>query len=747
MSFLYNFGLSQEDERTEAAALELSSLDRVLSIASAGDMPLSLLALGANRVDAVDVDPAQLHLTRLKLAATRSLDRADAVAFLGFLPAPATQRLVWLHHLLPALPEPSRRFWLRNKDSVQSGAIWAGRYEQYVARIVRVALPVLGRKGFDALFECTSIAQQQVVFRSHFDRRRMRLLFDVAFHPKIFSSRGMDPRSLQHRSAQLPLGQQYFQHFRALCTATPAWQNHLLQLTLLGRVLNIDVVPAYLSEAGVRVIRERADHLQLVQSDLVSYLEKLEPGGFDKAHLSNLPDWLDQDAFDHVMHLLAHKAAPGARFVWRYIHVSRPIPVSLRQRIVVDPERGQALRETDRFPFYAVVCGSVAGEQASQTSPIKRSVTAPEPEAGGNTPRFRFLPLAREQGPALLEINRACPIEADFTLVFDRGQDFFQWPDLLYDRHHYVGIHHDDTLVGYCMTGELRGWTGNTQGRCFYGGDARILRPYRGHRLAELGLRHALELLSDDVEIGFGLVKSGNAPAQRTVDTGYSELFGEARRLPFEAVNVLLLRKLPRPSVEIRNARLDDLEDMAELFTRANARRLFAPEIDAERLEKDMTIPGLEPHRWYVAVSGRRLVGMAAAWDQHAFHRTQILRYSPAGTGIRTLYGMSRTVFRHAPPLPPAGEALRTVTLTRVAVEDMAPSVMRALIHGVVNDHVGKGYHLLHVGFAGEDPMRQASTGLLCQRFRSGIVIGARRRLPRCEAWFNSVPYVDMAVI
>ena len=36
---LYNFGISQEDEATEASALQLSAGDRVLSIASAGEMP------------------------------------------------------------------------------------------------------------------------------------------------------------------------------------------------------------------------------------------------------------------------------------------------------------------------------------------------------------------------------------------------------------------------------------------------------------------------------------------------------------------------------------------------------------------------------------------------------------------------------------------------------------------------------------------------------------------------------------
>lgn len=49
MSHLYNFGLSQEDERSEARALDLRPADRVLSIVSAGEMPLSLLSMGVAR--------------------------------------------------------------------------------------------------------------------------------------------------------------------------------------------------------------------------------------------------------------------------------------------------------------------------------------------------------------------------------------------------------------------------------------------------------------------------------------------------------------------------------------------------------------------------------------------------------------------------------------------------------------------------------------------------------------------------
>jgi hypothetical protein len=37
MSYLYNFGLSQEDERSEARALDLRPADRVLSGATTGE--------------------------------------------------------------------------------------------------------------------------------------------------------------------------------------------------------------------------------------------------------------------------------------------------------------------------------------------------------------------------------------------------------------------------------------------------------------------------------------------------------------------------------------------------------------------------------------------------------------------------------------------------------------------------------------------------------------------------------------
>jgi len=79
MSHLFDFGFSQEDELSVSTALEING-ETVLCIASAGDIPLSLLALGAGKIIAVDISEPQIHLCCLKAAAIQCLEREAQLA-------------------------------------------------------------------------------------------------------------------------------------------------------------------------------------------------------------------------------------------------------------------------------------------------------------------------------------------------------------------------------------------------------------------------------------------------------------------------------------------------------------------------------------------------------------------------------------------------------------------------------------------------------------------------------------------
>lgn len=368
---LFGFGLSQEDERTEAHALAVAAGPRVLSVCSAGDMPLSLLALGAASVEAVDVHPGQLHLARLKAAAVAGLEREAAIRFLGFHPASSRERAGALREVLPGLPSATRRFWERNRRAALAGVIWAGRYERYVRRLVRLALPLLGRGRFLRLFDAADIAEQRAHFDRAFDRPALRAVFRLAFHPRVYARRGLDPTGLSQRAAASSLGDQFFARFRDLCTATPARENHLLQLTLLGRTLSSDAVPAWLSRDGFRRARERLDRLTFVEQDLVERVAAAPPGAFSAAHLSNVVDWLPEARFHELLRRLVARPERPLRLVWRFIHVDRPLPPALAAVVRVDRTLGERLRATDRFPIYGVVPAVIereSGEASGEAS-------------------------------------------------------------------------------------------------------------------------------------------------------------------------------------------------------------------------------------------------------------------------------------------------------------------------------------------------------------------------------------------
>ena len=356
----YNFGLSQEDERTEAAALALGAGDRVLSIASAGEMPLSLLALGAERVTAVDIDPAQLHLTALKLAASRALEREAMLGFLGYVPTPGDVRRAALRATLPLLSDEARAYWQAREHLVTRGVIWQGRYERYIRRLVALVVPVLGRKRIEGLFATGGLDAQSAHFDREIGRPLVHAVFRIAFDPRIFGKRGMDPRSLQHRDRAESLGDQYFGKFRAFCTRWPARANHHLQLTLLGRLVDASATPACFTTEGIAALRERHASLRLVCSDLRAHLAAEAVGSYDKVHLSNLADWLSASEFDALLRTRARRIASPGRAVWRYLHTRRAVPEDLRGIVCADEPLGRRLADDDRFPFYGVVPLAIA---------------------------------------------------------------------------------------------------------------------------------------------------------------------------------------------------------------------------------------------------------------------------------------------------------------------------------------------------------------------------------------------------
>jgi S-adenosylmethionine-diacylglycerol 3-amino-3-carboxypropyl transferase len=113
------FAQVREDPVLEIEALAPAAGKTYVVVGSGGCTALSLLAAGAGRVVAVDLNRVQNHVTELKAAALGAL---DAVGFLGG--APMADRLGAYRAQAGGLSADARAYWDAH-PRWSSGASWA----------------------------------------------------------------------------------------------------------------------------------------------------------------------------------------------------------------------------------------------------------------------------------------------------------------------------------------------------------------------------------------------------------------------------------------------------------------------------------------------------------------------------------------------------------------------------------------------------------------------------------------------
>lgn len=354
MEPIFEYGISQEDSRVDARALDLRDGDRLLCISSAGEMPLNLLAMFDLKISAVDIHESQNCLTRLKLAAVRSLDPGEAAILTGFRKAPAGIRRKLFDQASGYLPETDLLFWKNNGDAIDRGPINVARFERYIARFNKLGLLLLKKKHLMNLFAMDSTKEQEIYFDRHISTGLLRGIFHLVFHPRIYKTRGISAQGLTH-SGERNMAEFFYGKLRDFCCSTLARENYFLQYSLFDEILFPEAYPDYLKEAGMKRIREKYLNLDIRLQSFNAILAEQPAHCFNKLHLSNIGDWMSKDEFAGLLRLISTRSASGTRLLFRYIHYNHPIPDDLSGKMIPDYEFGYRLSKTDRYPFYGLV--------------------------------------------------------------------------------------------------------------------------------------------------------------------------------------------------------------------------------------------------------------------------------------------------------------------------------------------------------------------------------------------------------
>lgn len=340
------FSQVREDPAAELALIRRLAEDqrrplRVLMIASGGCNALAVLARPeVARVDAVDPNPAQLHLTALRARAAVRLDAAEQLALLGADPAhdPAAPGRVY-DRLRIDLAPATREWWDARPEQLAFGLNRVGRFEV----LFRELAAAFAAKGLDPAArpgEALVSADWPGVFQRAFRRERLVELFT-------------------ERAVMYSTGRSFADHFaQAFAGALQRWKpadNPFLHQVFrdayppgeAGR-------PAYMRAEAVAALRRRGvGDLRLHPGTLEANLGPLAAEApYDLIHTSNVTDWMPRGDLRALFARLPAALAPGGAVLARRLNGDYDLAEELAGHLAVDAALSRELTRADRSFFY-----------------------------------------------------------------------------------------------------------------------------------------------------------------------------------------------------------------------------------------------------------------------------------------------------------------------------------------------------------------------------------------------------------
>ena len=343
------FAQVREDPRLELEIFDPGADDSIVVVGSGGCTALSLLAAGAGRVTAVDLNRTQNHLIELKLAAIAMLGHRSTLAFLGATDGSPLDRIDAYAMLRPSLTAPALAYWDAHLPDIASGVLGVGVTEKFVRQLMfALRLFVHPQSRIDRMLGAASVDEQRDLFEREWNTRRWRLFFRVLLNRGVFR-RKYDPAFFAHLDRP-----SFAEHFRRRAEQTltelPVRDNYFLHHMLTGRypIEAFDGTPPYLSRAGHDAVASAADRLSLVDGTITEYLRTLEPRTVTGFVLSNISEWLTPNELDALFGQVARTAVNGATLCFRNFVGWTEVPPRYRDIIVEDRERGERMMRFDR---------------------------------------------------------------------------------------------------------------------------------------------------------------------------------------------------------------------------------------------------------------------------------------------------------------------------------------------------------------------------------------------------------------
>jgi S-adenosylmethionine-diacylglycerol 3-amino-3-carboxypropyl transferase len=341
------YGQVWEDADVLLEALDVRPGDVCLSIASAGDNALALLARHPERVIAIDRSEAQLWCLELRVAAFRNLEHRELLELFGSRPCADRARLY--RKCRRSLSRAACLFWDSQQSAIARGIGGAGRFEQYFELFRRWILPLIHPSDrIAALVREKTFAERQRFYDQEWDSWRWRWLFRLFFSRAVMERLGRRPECFAH--VRDGVAEPLLERTRhALTTLCPAG-NPYVQWILTGT--HAEALPFALRHENFEAIRANLDRLEWRRAAIDEHLETAGANAIDRCNLSDVFEYMTEPQYHSVLDRLVQVCRPGARLVYWNMLTDRTRPEGLASRLRPLEPLASELHQRDRAFFY-----------------------------------------------------------------------------------------------------------------------------------------------------------------------------------------------------------------------------------------------------------------------------------------------------------------------------------------------------------------------------------------------------------
>ncbi len=338
------FSQVREDPRLDLEiARRLPAAARVVMIASGGETAVCLARLPLAQLVVVDVNPAQLALTRCRMHLARTSTCADSMALLGHLPMASEERQNRWPGIFGTLGLATDALGPLSLVA-ELGPDHCGRYEAAFAALRRLLQP-----GSAEIADFLATADEQSASRMIASDTDTGKALDSAFASALRLENLVALfGEAATRNPRQPFHRHFLQQLRDTTARLPPARNPWIWQILAGK---------FPPDAPFDWLLDRPPllaHPEYRCGPMRETLEDSEPGSIDFVHLSNILDWLSPDDATATLAAARRALKPGGFILIRQLNSSLEIP-SLFPALRWHEEEGNRLQRMDRSFFYPTI--------------------------------------------------------------------------------------------------------------------------------------------------------------------------------------------------------------------------------------------------------------------------------------------------------------------------------------------------------------------------------------------------------